>query len=115
MSYLRFLDSAEAKSWRYKKFREREVSDIVEEEGTLGEVRSEIGDGSCEGGADVERVEFDVQGASDSELVLDATVAYRERGVFSKGLRQYVRFYNTQRPHSSHGRRTPRQMHFMAA
>lgn len=55
------------------------------QEGTFGGVRSEIGDGSCEGGADVERVEFDAQGASDSERVLDPTVAYREPGVFSKG------------------------------
>jgi hypothetical protein len=87
----------------------------VGEEGTFGGVGSEIGDGSCEEGADVERVEFDAQGASDSERVLDPTVPYREPGVFSKGLKQYFRFYTTQRSHSSHGYRTPRQMHVMAA
>lgn len=40
---------------------------------------------------------------------------YRDGTSAREGLTQYFRFYNTQRPHSSHGYRTPRQMHFMAA
>ena len=40
---------------------------------------------------------------------------YRDGASVREGLRQYFRFYNTQRPHSSHGYRTPQQVHFMAA
>lgn len=40
---------------------------------------------------------------------------YRDGAAVRAGLGQYFRFYNTERPHSAHGNRTPEQVHFQAA